>query len=296
MGTNERPGAAAGVGAVVLAATAFSWGFVIVKYLGLPPATIGFYRLLIGAGVLGAIGFAWRLPAPVRLGPVLGAGVCFGLHQLVFIGAVQATSVAIVTLVGALQPLVVAAIGHRAVGERAPVALKGWAVAAVAGVALVVWANLEDPSRSLAGDVLSVVNLGLFTGFFLFSKRARQQGTHTVMLTASMVASAAVVVAPALGLVETAVPPLPWHWALIALLALGPGNGHLLVNWAHRRISAALASLVLTAVPLLASIWAHLVFGEPYGLPHIAGTLLVAVAVEGSRRAEEAHGRTLVKD
>jgi len=42
----------------------------------------------------------------------------------------------------------------------------------------------------------------------------------------------------------------------------------------------------LTAVPLLASLWAHLIFDEPYGVPQLLGMALVAAAIEGSRRAE----------
>jgi drug/metabolite transporter (DMT)-like permease len=60
----------------------------------------------------------------------------------------------------------------------------------------------------------------------------------------------------------------------------------LLLNWAHRRVSAALAALLLSAVPLLASLWAHLSFGEPYGMRHLVGMLIVAPAIEGGRRAE----------
>ena len=88
--------------------------------------------------------------------------------------------------------------------------------------------------------------------------------------------------------VDSAMPAASWQWALIALLALGPGNGHLLMNWAHRVVSASLLTIVLSLVPLLASIWAHLVFGEPYGWLHVAGMLLVVMAIEGGRRAEVA--------
>lgn len=283
---DSASGRAAGTGAVVLAATAFSWGFVIVKSLGLPAGTIAFWRLAIGASVLGILAASARLPWPVRFWPVLGAGICFGIHQLLFIAATQLTSIAIVTLLGALQPLVVALVSKQTVGERVPRALVLWAVVAIGGVAMVLTANLRDPSRSLLGDSLAALNLLAFTAFFLFSKRARLQGTHTVTLTASFLACALIVVAPALLFVSAAAPEARWQWGLLALLALGPGNGHLLVNWAHRRITAALASIVLAGVPLLASIWAHLVLDEPYGWPHVAGTLLVVAAVEGGRRAE----------
>jgi len=102
---------------------------------------------------------------------------------------------------------------------------------------------------------------------------------------------ALVVVAPAVVVLDTEMPSTGMHWGLLALLALGPGNGHLLLNWAHRRVSAALSALVLTFVPLLSSLWGYLVLDEPFGLPHVAGFVMVAIAVEGGRRAEMARYR-----
>ncbi|MFW6049972.1 MAG: DMT family transporter [Myxococcota bacterium] len=281
----------AGLAALVLAVTAFSWGFIIVKALGLPAATIGFWRLLVGAGVLSAVALALRVAWPPAWGPVVGAGVCFGLHQLVFIAATQLTSVAIVTLIVALQPLVVALVSRRTVGEEVPPRLWLWASVGVLGVAIVVLANLGDASRSLAGDLLAMLNLFLFTAYFLFSKRARILGAPTLTLTAGMLVVALVVVAPALLFVSPARPLEGWQWGLVAVLALVPGNGHLLVNWAHMRVSAALASLVLAAVPLLASVWAWLLFGEPYGPWHLVGMILAALAIEGGRRVEARRAR-----
>jgi len=275
-----------GLGALMLASVVFSWGFVIVKHLELPPATLAFYRLGIGGLVLVVAARLLGASRPARLRTVLAAGLFFGLHQLLYISATQQTSIAIVTLIGALQPLVVALVSHRVVGERPPPSLPFFALLAAAGVGLVVWANRSDPSRSLLGDILALVNVAAFTAYFLMSKRARAEGTQTLTLTAASVCVAMLVVAPALWFMDEIVPSRGAQWALLALLALGPGNGHLLVNWAHSRVSAALASLVLTAVPLLASIWAHLVFGEPYGWPHLVGILLVGAAVEGGRRAE----------
>ena len=276
----------AGLGATLLASTMFSWGFVIVKYLPLEPATLASYRLAIGASVYLLVARLMKVPRPVGWGNVLGAGLFFGLHQLLYISATQATSIAIVTLIGALQPLIVALVSHRTVGERPPPSLPLFALLAASGVALVVWANADDPSRSLLGDALAVVNVAAYTGYFLMSKRARAEGTHTLTLTTAAMGGALLVVAPALVFSTQRVPGEGLEWGLVALLALGPGSGHLLVNWAHRRASAALTSLVLTAVPLLASVWAHLVFDEPYGWPHMVGIALVALAVEGGRRAE----------
>ncbi len=284
----ERASRSSGTGlfAVLTASTVFSWGFVIVKALGLPAPTIAVSRLAIGAVVLAAAALILKTRWPHNLVPVLLAGLCFGAHQLLYIVSTQLTSIAIVTLVGALQPLLVSIVSRRAVGEPVPRALRGWAVVGALSVLVIVHANLGDKSQTLLGDLLSVVNLLAFTAFFLFTKRARLEGAPTLTLTASIFAIAMLVAAPALLFVSPALPPHRWQWGLIALLALGPGNGHLLLNWAHSRVSATLASLALGAVPLLAAIWAHFVFGEPYGPEHVAGMLLAMIAIEGGRRAQ----------
>jgi drug/metabolite transporter (DMT)-like permease len=287
VGSTEHPkGGGAGIAALGISAVAFSWGFVFVKVLPLAGATIAFWRLVIGGGATLAAAIVLRAPRPKSWGAVIAAGLCFGVHQLLYIAATQRTSIAIVTLAGALQPLVVALSARRLVGERVAPALYLWSLVAFAGLAVVVVANLDHPSRSLSGDLLSLANLFSFTAFFLFSKRARSEGVSTLTLTTGMLLGALVVVAPALAFVASPLPHDAAEWLLIAALALLPGNGHLLVNWAHRRVSATLASLVLLAVPLLAAIWARLWFDEPYGLRHFVGMLLVLAAVEGGRRSE----------
>lgn len=288
--TEERPGR--GVAAVSLAAIGFSFGFILVKLVGLPGPILAGARLLIGGGVVVLAALVLRRPRPVRLAPVLVAGFCFGLHQLLYVAATQLTSIAIVTLLGALMPMGVALVSRRAVGEPVPPSYALWSAMALAGVALVVFANASDASHSVLGDLLAVVNILTFLGYLLASKRARQEGTDTLTLTGGTLLTALLVVLPGLFFVEPTA-PAPWQWGYIALLALGPGNGHLLVNWAHARTSAALTSLVLSGVPLLASLWAHLVFDEPYGWPHVAGALLVAGAVEGGRRAEARQARAV---
>jgi drug/metabolite transporter (DMT)-like permease len=269
---------------VILAATGFSWGYIIVKAVPLAAPVIAAWRLGIGAAVLVAVALALRLPWR-QLGLSAVAGVAFGLHQLLFIEATKLTAVAVVTLIGAAQPLLVA-LGSRPIArERVPAPLWAMAALALVGIGVVVQANLDHESRSLAGDLLAVANVFAFTAYFLLGKRARAGGAHSVTFTASMLAAALLVVVP-FALFSGFEIPAAASVGLIALLALGPGNGHLLLNWAHGRISAALGSLVLAAIPLMAGLWAYLVLGEPYTWRHVVGMILVAAAIEGGRRIE----------
>lgn len=282
----ESPSHARGLLAVLLASSAFSWGFVLAKMVGLPAPTIAFIRLWIGGLGILLVAFALRAPRPISLTPLLAAGVFFAMNQVLYIYASQITSIAIVTLIAALQPLLVGLVSPWAVSERPGGKLLAWSAVAVAGVGLVVWANRHHASQSLAGDAVAVANLCAFTAYFLFTKRARTEGTHTLFVTAIPVIVAAILISPTLFIEGNFVEPSSRQLGLIFLILLGPSNGHLLVNWAHRHISAALSSLVLTTVPLLSSIWAYWIFDEPYGPWQILGTLLVAIAVEAGRRAE----------
>lgn len=278
---------------MLLASAGFSWGFVLAKAIGLPAPTIAVWRLAIGGSVLGLVALSRRVPWPQQWSGVLLAGLCFGVHQLLYISAAQRTNIAIVALVSALQPVVVALVSHRAVGEVVPRRVLAFSALAVLGVAVVVLSSLNSQEHDYFGDLLSVLNLLAVSAYLLFGKRARLEGAPTLTLTASVFFIGLCLSLPFALRAEASVPGGNQQWVLLAILALGPGNGHLLVNWAHGRVSAALVAIVLTAVPLLASVWAALVLGESYGLGHVIGTLIVVVAVEGARRAEASAGSTI---
>ena len=285
--------AGAGVAAVVIATVGFSTGFPIVKAVELPAAAIGAWRLGIAVVVLGIAALLLRAPLPKRPGPVVAAGLAFALHQVIFIEATKLTAIAIVTLVAAMQPLLVGLVSRRTVGEVVPRALVGWALVAITGVAVVAAATWGDESRNLLGDLLAVVNLAAFTAYFLAAKRARGTGAPTLTFTLGFLAVAFLAVLPFALLGEAVVPTRAIDASLLLVLALLPGNGHLLITWAHERVSAALSSLILAGIPVLASIWGHLFFDEPFGLAHVVGIALVVCAIEGGRRVEVRHARSL---
>ncbi|MFO8075072.1 MAG: DMT family transporter [Egibacteraceae bacterium] len=286
MSETARQRTGVGVAALVLATVGFSTGFPIVKGVDLPASAIAFWRLGIGVAILGLAALALRTPLPRARGPVVVAGLAFAGHQIVFIEATKLTAIAVVTFVVALQPLVVALVSRRAVGERVPPALLGWALVAIGGIGVVLYGTAGDDSRSLLGDALALVNLGLFTGYFLAAKRARAAGAPTLTLTLGFLGVAWLALLPVALLVGDLGPPSARDATWLLVLALVPGNGHLLLNWAHARVSAALASIVLAGVPLLAALWGRLFFDEPFGWPHVIGLLAVVIAIEGGRRTE----------
>jgi drug/metabolite transporter (DMT)-like permease len=276
----------AGSVAVGFATLLFSWGFIFAKVIGLPAPMIASLRLVVAGLVLSLVALVFRVRWVQVRGVVALAGLAFGMHQLLYISAVQRTSVAVVALAGATMPLLVALVSRRTVGETVPRALVGCAVLAIAGVAIVLHGNLESASRSLLGDLLALANVLASTLYFLSAKKARLADAPTLTLTATIFWIALFVTLPAMLLTELEAPDAT-QWTWVVLLALGPGNGHLLVNWAHRRISAALAALVLSMLPGLATLWAYLLLNEPFTWWTGVGLVLVTLSVEIGRRVDQ---------
>ena len=61
---------------------------------------------------------------------------------------------------------------------------------------------------------------------------------------------------------------------------VGPGTlGHVLMNWAHRHVTAFAISILLLAVPVLAAAGAWVWLAEPLAPLQVAGGAVVLVAI-----------------
>lgn len=109
----------------------YSTGPVFVQASGVSGPVFSFWRLWMGVAVFGVATWlhlrgrgarpsasAWRV--------TLGAGVAFGAHQLLLFSAIEATSVADVTLVATLSPIVTAVLAVPMFDERPGRTFRAW--------------------------------------------------------------------------------------------------------------------------------------------------------------------------
>ena len=272
----------AGLGrvAAIVAVCCWSTGNVIVAGFDLPGLQTGFWRLVLGAAVYWAILHAsGRRITWAVLRRVLPVAVTFSLELGVFFVALQHTTVANATTIGALQPIVLMAVASRRYRERIGRWLVGVALLAIGGVALVMYGAGGEvrPEGHLTGDLLAVVAMFLFSAYFIFVKDVRQQ-IDTFTLQAASMAIGSVVLLP-LAAVEAGqiVPPFPsWsQWGVLALLLVIPGTGHFLMNWAHLHISLTLAGLLTLAAPVLSTVGAWLVLEQQLAISQVVGMAVV---------------------
>ena len=262
-------------GLLAASAGVFSWGVgvLIIKSTTSPFLTVAFYRHVISIPILVV---AWRLTKdrtlPWRVASI--GGVLFAAHQVVHLSALRYSTAAVVTILFSLQPIIVGALGRRFVGEHTTSGFYVWSVVAIAGCAVLIVASADQPEATALGTLLSIVNLLIWSAYYVATKRARSDtGAIAWMLVMTLVSGACITVLTLAFGQSLAVDS--GELTLLAILAIGPATGgHLLVTWSHPRVHVAASSALNLGVPIVASIGAALLLDEPFGPWHAVGALI----------------------
>jgi drug/metabolite transporter (DMT)-like permease len=280
-----------GLGASALAATLWAFGGIFAALTFASGMVSAFYRLWLGAALLTIVTYAvgqrlsWRTLRYTWLGGIFLAG-----DMMMFYSAVRLTSIVDVTVIGAFQPALVLVAARKMFDERLGRWDVFWIVIAMAGVTVAVLGPSSAAHHRLLGDLLSIGTLVSFSAYWLVSKRAREQ-TEALEYTAGVTIMAAVVtgiVVVASGQALGRVRLTDWLWFL--LLAIVPGSGHFLMNWAHRFVDASVSSAISCLAPLVAAVLAIPILGQSLSVLQIVGELigLAAIAVVAARNRQPA--------
>jgi drug/metabolite transporter (DMT)-like permease len=280
-----------GLSASALAATLWGFGGIFAALTFASGMVVALYRLWLGAGLLTILTYAvgqrlsWATIRYTWLGGIFLAG-----DMMLFYSAVRLTSIVDVTVIGAFQPALVLVAARKMFDERLGRWDVFWIVIAMAGVTIAVLGPSPAAHHRLLGDLLSVGALVSFSAYWLVTKRSRERAqameyTAGVTIMAAAVTSVVVLVSSqALGRVRLT------DWVWIALLALVPGTGHFLMNWAHRFVDASVSSAISCLSPLVAAVLAIPILGQSLSGLQIVGELigLAAIAVVAARNRQPA--------
>lgn len=244
------------------------------------PLTVGAARIAIGGAALVALalltkklrdGIHW---AP---GPAIAGGLGVAGYQLCFFAAVDATGVAIGTVVAlGSGPAFAGLFGLALRGERPT---RRWAAAtvlAIAGAALLVLAGGGAADVDPAGVVLALgagASYGLYT---VTSKTLLDAGHSPEGVMAVAFGLSAILLAPILAIGDTAWLSEPGGVALVAYLGLVPtALAYVLFARGLERLPAASVATLTLAEPLTAATLGVVLLGERPGAVAGLGALLV---------------------
>jgi len=211
-------------------------------FSGLGVSTVASLRWLVAASLMlvavrpkvrGRSRFSWTI--------IVAFGICMATTNLLFYGAISRMPLGNAVTIQYLGPCVVALIGSRKITEA------GWAVAALAGVALVARPVGYFDLWGLVLSLGAATTLGAYT--VLAGKLGREHSTSSDVALAMGVAALATL---PLGLPRVSVPTAR-DWGLIALAALLAGIlTNLLDAMAAKRTTSRGMGLFLAMDPLMA--------------------------------------------
>lgn len=278
---NESPGAlTSGILGASGAVTLLGLGSVVAKATDIAGPVLAFHRAW-GAAVLYVVLFL-ALGGRVKRDALRAAapgGLFFGVQLAFFFSAIQLTTVANATMILALQPVAMLAFFSKRFGEVVTSREVLLSVAALLGVALVVFGSTDSPSWSLNGDLLAVGALSCWTMYFVNSKRARETVGAVEYQGLSLIFSALIMLPVAAIFSGTLDPGAGKWWWIPAMIAI-PGTGHLLLNWSHARVPLTLVSQLTLFSPVVSvAVAAFVLEGETINAAQVVGMVVVLIAL-----------------
>jgi drug/metabolite transporter (DMT)-like permease len=275
-----------------VALAVFAWGFgpLFVKGIDASFNTIVFWRVLIGTAV--ALAFAYLTGGRITfrlLVIAFPAGVCFGISFIAGFASFQETSIVNATLIPALQPVLILLLATRMFGERRTGTELAFAALAFTGVVVVVAGASADGS-SLEGNLYAVLNLLVFTAYFVLGKRVRETDVHSWSLLAAIFMGACVIVLPwSLATTHDLDAIHGLDWLLLLGLVLLPGMvGHGLMTWAHHYVDVTVTSMMTLANPVVSIVGAWILYDQDLTGAQMAGGVVVLVALGAILRKQRA--------
>jgi drug/metabolite transporter (DMT)-like permease len=276
----RHAGALASVGLVVTWSSGFI-GAELATRADVAPLTVLGWRYLILTGVLVTAclltGTSLRSWASWRRQAGLGV-LCQATYLvLVFEGVHQGVEGGTTALIAALQPLVVATVAGRLLGERSSPLMWVGTVLGFGGVAVVVSGDLGTggtPEWAFALPAAGMLSLAAGT---VLTRRLRPPETVLQSLTMQAVVTAVLIMAAA-GLAGQAAPPVDADaWlAVLWLLLFASLGAYTLYVYLTRTHGATVVSTLLYLTPPTTMLWAFLMFGEP-----VNGAGFIGLAISG---------------
>lgn len=275
--------------AALTAVSAWGIGPILNKSMSVSSSTIVFYRILIGAPVMTVMAYlnGGRITKELlRKSSV--PGLLFGASMIAGFAAFQHTSIANSTLVTTLQPVLIMFVAPKMFGEKLNARKILYSVTAMAGVLIVVLAAASTSGAHISGDLLAVVNVVIWTAYFVMAKVRRLDGVHSWAFLASVFIWAAVVALP-FGLVTSndLTAMTTKDWVLITTMALIPGVvGHGMMTWSQSHLDVSLASLLGLLSPVISAVLAWLILHQTLTPMQLVGGLVVLVSMGLLLRAQ----------
>lgn len=255
------------------------------------PTASAFWRVCLAVPLLWILFFSLKTKETKSLitqSPLLlVAGIAFAGDLAFWHWSIQYTSVANSTLLANLASIFVTLAAWLLWRQRPSGLFLAGLATALFGVVLLVRASLDFSPTALLGDGLGVVTAALYAWYLLSVKGLRDRGAGTLQLMAATTTITAAILLPvALASGEALLPESAAGWLkLLGLAWISHAAGQGLIASALAHLPAGFASVGLLLQPVMATLFAWILLGEPLVALQIAGGAVVLAGIYLARRA-----------
>jgi len=268
---------------------------VLVRFADVPPTVAGFYRMLFGGLMLGALLLAfrrWRRLSPRAFWFCLWPAAAFAVDLWLWHRSINAIGPGLATLLANTQVFFMVAAGVLLFRERLHLRFGVGVALAFAGLVLI----LGDGWAALSAEARGGVWLGLATGvayatYNLGLKRTQLEAglghAEPVLVVSTLQCAVMLALAAAAEGVSFAIPDARSLSALLALGLIGQCLGWVLIGRALPRLRVATVGLLLLLQPLVAFMFDVLLFDRATAVHEWVGVgvTLAGIFLAGLRPA-----------
>lgn len=264
----------------VLSVAFMVFGGILVKVSNLLEFRFVFWRFSVGLLVYFVLLFAGgRRLTMSNLRKCWLGGFFLGISMVFFVLAIRRTSVTHVVVLAALQPVVLLFAARQLFGERPSRSLYLWSVVALAGALVVVQSGDPSGVATLEGDMLGLIAALSGAAFVIVSKRVRESLDSITYQVGLTIFALPVAVVAALVFGHGFRPPVGADWWPVIAMALIPGIGHLLNNYALAYVPLTIMGLISLLSPVLGPLYAWWLLDEEIGTLEVSGIAIVIGAL-----------------
>ncbi len=275
---------------------AIAFAPILVRLSDTGPVASAFWRTALAVPLLWTW-LAWAPDGPAPAVPIsrralVAAGLFFAADLGVWHWSIVYTSVANSTLLANLAPIFVTLAGWLFWKQAVTRTFLAGMVLALAGMFVLVGPSFSTGGTRLAGDALGALTAVFYAGYMLAIKSARDAHASTVRLMAWSTAITAIALLPvAYFSPQPMLPSSAGGWlVLLGLAVVSQILGQGLIAYAFAHLPASLSSVSLLIQPVMATLFAWILFHEQVGAAQFIGGAVVLAGIWIARRGSSANG------
>ncbi len=211
------------------------------------------------------------------------SGIFSFLSMALSFESLRHTSIANLTLIDSLAPLLLMIVAPRLLNESVTRVQVLLGFAALAGIGAVIFGAGSESGATLYGDALAVTGTFMWATYLIFAKKSRTSGVNNWAFLGGNYAWSALLCIPWGIFVGIRFGDLDDRdLVLLGSMVVVQGIGaHGLHTWALKHIDVTIASMLTLGCPVISIIGAYFVYNESITAVQFAGAVCVLVSLGG---------------